>query len=132
MSTINDFMNDPHGVPPWKFPGEGIQYLGVIMTNPYVAPRLDDNRQPERTAEGNQRWELWVSVETQAGARGLCINNNELAKAFNGRANEQNLRRWAATWKIGGRLTILWTRADSGSRKYRGRYDAPAAQDDPR
>jgi len=72
-----------------------------------------------------------MSVETEDGYRGFCIDNNQLAKAFNGRATERNLRRWAEQWQVGGRLTIRWARANSGTRQYKGRYDAPAGDETP-
>jgi hypothetical protein len=88
--------------------------------------RLDRNGNPEVTPEGRHLWALWLPVETADGLRGFCLQDNSLAKAFNGRASERNLRRWASEWQKGGRLTIRWAKDDSGARRYRGRYDAPA------
>jgi hypothetical protein len=127
MSVFDDD-GDPHGHRPWKFPEEGVSYEGVIVSAPYVQWRLDKNGRAERTREGDNRWALWLTVETEDGLRGFCIDNNQLAKAFDGRATERNLSRWAASWQVGGRLTLRW---NSSPRKYRGRYDAPASDETP-
>jgi hypothetical protein len=103
-----------------------VPHAGTIKTNPLVAMRLDKHGRPEVAPGARQLWTLWLTVETTDGLRGFCLQDNSLAKAFNGRASERNLRRWASEWQKGGRLTIWWTRDDSGARQYRGRYDAPA------
>lgn len=125
MTDLDDFWNNPHDQKPWKFPEEGVRYEGTIRTNPHVAMRLDKNDKPEVTPEGRELWTLWLAVETADGLRGFRLQDNSLAKAFSGRASQRNLRRWASEWQKGGRLTIWWTRADDGTRQYRGRYDAP-------
>ena len=127
--TMDDFFNDPHDRKPWKFPQEDTCYVGVIKKAPYVVRRLNRNGQPATTPEGTELWALWTTVETIDGLRGFCIEDNALAKAFDGRASERNLSRWASKWEMGGRLTIQWTRADDGAKTYRGRYDPPANAD---
>jgi hypothetical protein len=69
-----------------------------------------------------------VGVKTDDGDRKFCVDNNPIARAFNGRAVEKNLRRWADQWKVGGRLRISWTRDDRGKRIYRGQYKEPGVE----
>lgn len=72
-----------------------------------------------------------MSVEAEDGEYGFCIQTNQMAKAFGGNATERNLKRWAERWKIGGHLTIRWTKDDSGVKVYEGRYVGPAGTDSP-
>ncbi|MCP2317927.1 hypothetical protein APR12_003280 [Nocardia amikacinitolerans] len=131
MVSVIDILFDPHSEPPWKFPEPGIQYTGTIVTTPYVARRLDRNGNPQCTPDGTPRWSLWTSVDTTDGTHGFCIDNNQVAKAFNGRAGERNLRRWAAEWQIGGQLHLSWTPDGHGRRIYRGRYTPPEIDSGP-
>lgn len=122
---LAEFLFDPHDQSPWKFPEPGVQYTGTIITTPYVVVRLDHNGNPQYTPEGAPRWALWASVDTGKESRGFCIDTNQIAKAFGGRATEHNLRRWAAIWQVGGQICLSWTPDDSGRRVYRGRYTPP-------
>jgi hypothetical protein len=126
----DEFLLNPLDLKPWKFPNPGVEYNGVIVTTPQVCYRVDRNGNPRWTPEGEDRWCLWVSVKTDDdNYRGFCIDNNAIARAFNGRANEKNLRRWASQWKKGGRLRISWTlNASQGKRTYRGRYTSPEVE----
>lgn len=126
MDEVTDILFDPHGAPPWKFPELGTWYVGTIVTTPYVVSRLDHNGSLLRTSDGAPRCALWTCVDTADGHRGFCIDSNPAAKAFNGRAGEKNLRRWADEWQVGGQLQLSWTRDDRGRRVYRGRYTRPA------
>lgn len=131
VSKIDRFSSDdeidrlvlpsPQSLRPWKFPNSSVVYKGTIFTTPVVGWRLDNHGNPSWTSEGARRWSLWMSVETDDGYRGFRINNNSIARAFNGRASERNLRRWADQWKVGDRLQISWTWSSPEGRRYHGR-----------
>ncbi|MGW5748093.1 hypothetical protein [Amycolatopsis sp. NPDC003861] len=125
MGALTDFFFDPHYLQPWKQSEAGVTYEGVILTTPCVSWRLDSNYVPCRTPEGDRRWALWLAVTTDDGDRGFCIASNSIARAFDGRATERNLRRWADLWKVGGRLSLSWRAGENGERVYRGRYESP-------
>jgi hypothetical protein len=125
MTHLDDFLFDPHTLRPWTFPEEGTRYEAAIATTPYVSRRLNQNDAPAQTSEGNPRWALWLTVTTGGEIRGFCIQENTIARGFNGRAVERNLRRWADEWRVGGTLTISWSRAQDGTRVYSNRYTPP-------
>jgi hypothetical protein len=125
FGNFDNFFLDPHTLKPWKFPNSSVEHEGVIVTTPEVLYRMDKNRNPQWIREGVRRWCLWVSVKTDDDYHGFCIDKNVLARAFNGRSNEENLRRWADQWKVGGRLQISWTEDVRGERTYHGRYTPP-------
>ncbi len=126
-SPETDILFDPHTLAPWRFPKPGVDYVGRILTTPYVVWRLDANGNPQLTTEGAYRWSLWMCVDTAEGLRGFCIETNPLAQAFNGNATEANLRRWEHDWNVGGRLQLSWTRDGRDRHLYRGRYSPPPA-----
>ncbi len=40
MDLFTDVLFDPHTERPWKFPAPGVEYVGEIVTAPYVCRRL--------------------------------------------------------------------------------------------
>jgi hypothetical protein len=125
---VGIFSDDPYTFKRWKFPDPSVEYEGVISTTPTVRHRLNRTGNPQRTPEGACRFCLLMGVKTDDGDRKFCVDNNAIARAFNGRAVENNLRRWADQWKVGGRLRISWTRSVQGERVYCGRYTPPRVE----
>lgn len=122
-NDIDDLLlPDPYILKPWEFPNPGVVYKGTIFTTPKVNYRVNGNGNPLWTSERARRWSLRMGVKTDDGNRAFWIENNSIARAFNGRATEKNLRRWADQWKIGDCLQISWTRDSQGERLYRGRH----------